>query len=253
MYKKFLEKVYRPLWRWLLNDVDKLVIANPECLPANSIQSHRGRVGATAYGVDVGRYPEARDELIVKWQQRFDRRFYLFVGGLLYRRGLHTLLEALTGTDMMLVIVGQGPEEQALKQQALELGLDNVHFLGSLPEEDKLALLSLCYGLVFPANKRKDGVSFLEAAIFGRPVIYCESDTGGRYLDIAVEAGLVVVPEDVLALRGAMARLWNYPCLALQMGKLAQRRVQTLFAADMMAKNYVRLYVDVISGNAMTP
>ena len=74
--------------------------------------------------------------------------------------------------DMPIVILGDGPVEQELKQQAKNLGLQHA-LLGALPEADKVALLSLCYALAFPSHLRSEafGITLLEAAMFGKPMI----------------------------------------------------------------------------------
>lgn len=254
--QKFLEKVYQPLRHWFLNDVDRIVATSPNYLSSSPVLNrYRDKTEVITYGLDKDIYPQPSPELIAKWQQRFAGRFFLFVGMLRYYKGLHILLEAVADTDMPVLIVGNGPEETALKQQARDLKLDNVHFLGALPEEDKVALLSLCYGVVFPSHLRSEafGISLLEGAMYAKPMISSEIGTGTSYVNIADETGVVVPPEDALALRSAMMRLWDKPALAAQMGQLAQKRYQTIFTSEMMARNYVRLYVDVISGNTREP
>ncbi|MFZ6657592.1 glycosyltransferase family 4 protein [Undibacterium sp. TJN19] len=254
--QKFLEKVYQPLRHWFLNDVDRIVATSPNYLSSSPIlHRYREKTEVITYGLDKDIYPEASPTIVEKWRQRFAGRFFLFVGMLRYYKGLHILLEAVADTEIPVVIVGNGPEEDALKQQARDLNLTNVHFLGALPEEDKIALLSLSYSLVFPSHLRSEafGISLLEGAMFAKPMISSEIGTGTTYINIADETGLVVPPDNAFALRAAMMELWHKPKLAARMGKFAQQRYQTLFTAEMMATNYVRLYVDVISGNAKTP
>ncbi|MFZ6730863.1 glycosyltransferase family 4 protein [Undibacterium sp. Ji42W] len=254
--QKFLEKVYQPLRQWFLNDADKIVTTSPNYLSSSLVLNrYRDKTEVIADGLDKNIYPQPSPELIAKWQQRFAGRFFLFVGMLRYFKGVHILLEAVADTDMPVLIVGNGPEEAALKQQARDLKLDNVHFLGALPEEDKVALLSLCYGVVFPSHLRSEafGISLLEGAMYAKPMISSEIGTGTSYVTIAGDTGVVVPPEDALALRAAMTDLWDKPALAAQMGQLAQKRYHAIFTSEMMARNYVRLYVDVISGNTREP
>ena len=254
--QKFLEKVYQPLRHWFLNEVDRSVVTAPNYLPISPLLNpYPDKTEVVTYGMDKDLYPHPANELLAKWRERFTGRFFLFVGVLRYSKGLHILLEAVEDTDMQVVIVGDGPEAAALKQQASDLQIGNVHFLGVLPEMDKVALLSLCYSVVFPSHLRSEafGISLLEAAMYAKPIISSDIEAGSTYVNIADETGLVVPPEDVFALRAAMTRLWDKPGLTAQMGNFAQKRYQTIFTAEMMAKNYVRLYVDVISGNAKEP
>jgi rhamnosyl/mannosyltransferase len=169
-----------------------------------------------------------------------------------YYKGLHILLEAVADTDIPVVIVGNGPVEMELKRKAQSLGLKNVYFLGALPEEDKVTLLTLCYALVFPSHLRSEafGISLLEGAMFGKPMISCEIGTGTTYINIANETGLVVPPDDPLALRHAMQYLLIHPNEAQTMGEKAQKRYKELFTAEQMSKSYLQLYHQVLNEKA---
>ena len=158
------------------------------------------------------------------------------------------MLEAAQGTDYPIVIVGAGPIELALKAQATQLGLRNIHFLGYQSDEDKVALLTLCYGVVFPSHLRSEafGISLLEGAMYGKPLISSEIGTGTTYINVADETGLVVPPSDPEALRQAMTYLWEHPEQAAEMGKCAEQRYWQLFTADQMVRSYVDLYQELI-------
>lgn len=71
------------------------------------------------------------------------------------------MLEAAQGCDCPIAILGCGPLE------AEALGLSNVHFLGWQSDEDKVALLTLCTGVVFPSHLRSEafGVALVEGAM----------------------------------------------------------------------------------------
>jgi len=172
-----------------------------------------------------------------------------------YYKGLHVLLDAVAGTEYPVVIVGAGPEEAALKAQAARLGLKNVLFTGALDEEDKVALLTLAYAFAFPSHLRSEafGVSLLEGAMYGKPMISCEIGTGTSYINIAGETGLVVPPDDAPALRAALRTLWNDPELARAMGGNAARRFEEVFTSAQMAADYTALYREVLARHAGAP
>jgi len=112
------------------------------------------------------------------------------------------------------------PPPQSLE----ETGLSNIHFLGFLPDEDKVALLTLCYAVLFPSHLRSEafGISLLEGAMYGKPLISSEIGTGTSFINIANETGFVVPPSDPLALRQAMQTLWQNPEMASEMGRKAE-------------------------------
>ena len=159
------------------------------------------------------------------------------------------MLEAAKGTSYPIVIVGAGPIEIELKKQAEETGLSNIHFLGFLSDEDKIALLTLCYAVVFPSHLRSEafGISLLEGAMYGKPLISSEIGTGTSFINISNETGIVVPPSDPLALKQAMHTLWQNPELAAEMGRKAEQRYWELFTADKMVDSYVDLYRELVS------
>ncbi len=247
--QKTLLKLYRPLKNRFLASVDRIVATSPNYLATSPVLNcYRDKVVEITYGLDKSSYPAPAPELLANWRAKLGDKFFLFVGVLRYYKGLHILLDALQGTDYPVVIVGSGPVEAELKEHAARLGLRNLHFLGQLPDTDKVALLTLCYGVVFPSHLRSEafGISLLEGAMYGKPMISSEIGTGTTYINIANETGLVVPPSDPVALRQAMTYLWEHPEKAAEMGARAEERYWKHFTAEQMVKSYVDLYDDLV-------
>lgn len=247
-----LLKLYRPLKNKFLASVDRIVATSPNYLgSSNVLAKFSDKVSVIPIGLDKTTYPTPTPERLGYWRDNLGPKFFLFVGVLRYYKGLHILIEAAQGTDYPIVIVGAGPIEAELKAQAAQLGLRNIHFLGQLPDEDKVALLTLCYGVVFPSHLRSEafGISLLEGAMYGKPMISSEIGTGTTFINIADETGLVVPPNDHLALKQAMQYLWEHPQQAAEMGKRAEERYWTHFTADQMVQSYVELYDDLIKSH----
>jgi len=243
--QRHLLKLYRPLmWRFLAS-VDHIVATSPNYLATSQVLNRfSAKVSVIPIGMDKASYPKPTPERLAFWRERLGERFFLFVGAIRYYKGLHILMEAARGLDYPVVVVGAGPIEQELKAQAAKLDLRNVHFLGQLPEEDKTALLTLCHGVVFPSHLRSEafGISLLEGAMFGKPMISSEIGTGTTFINIGGETGIVVPAGDPTALREAMRHLWEHPDEAAAMGRRAEERYWKLFTARQMAAAYVDLY-----------
>ncbi len=247
--QKYLLKLYQPLQNKFLNRVDRIVATSPNYLATSpTLAKYRDKTEIITYGLDRSIYPQAADEDLRKWRARFPQPFFLFVGMLRYYKGLHVLLEAAAGTQIPIVILGDGPVEQELKRQAQALNLQHVHFLGALPETDKVALLSLCYALAFPSHLRSEafGITLLEAAMFGKPMISCEIGTGTSYVNLDQYTGIVAPANDALAFRAAMQDLLASPEKAARMGQNATARYEELFTAERMAARYQNLYQQLI-------
>jgi rhamnosyl/mannosyltransferase len=172
-YKTLLQ-LYRPLMHRFLSSVDAIVATSPNYLQTSSVLAgYKDKTQVIPIGLDKNNYPTPSTERMEKWQKQIGGRFFLFVGAIRYYKGLHILLDAARGTDYPIVIVGAGPIEQELKQRVQEQGLRNVIFLGIVDDEDKVALLQLCYAIVFPSHLRSEafGISLLEGAMYGKPMI----------------------------------------------------------------------------------
>ena len=250
--QKTLLKIYRPLKNYFLRSVDRIVATSPNYLATSSVLNrYRNKVIKITYGLDKSTYPAPAPELLENWRSKLGgvQRFFLFVGMLRYYKGLHILLDAVQGTDYPVVIVGAGPVEAELKAHAARLGLRNIHFLGAVSDEDKVALLQLCYAVVFPSHLRSEafGISLLEGAMFGKPMISSEIGTGTSYINVNGETGVVVSAGNPAAFREAMCYLWNNPDVAAEMGKRAEARYWRLFTAERMAESYANLYRDLLS------
>ncbi|MNH15035.1 Alpha-D-kanosaminyltransferase [compost metagenome] len=114
-------------------------------------------------------------------------------------------------------------------------------------------MLELSYAVVFPSHLRSEafGISLLEGAMFGKPMISSEIGTGTSYINIHNETGLVVPPSNPSAFREAMRTLWENPVLAAQMGEKAQARYQNLFTADEMGRKWAALYEELLEEKAL--
>ena len=246
-------RLYQPLKYRFLDSVDAIVAASPNYLASSSVlQRYRDKTRVITYGLDKSTYPNVEPCRLAHWRAKLGPKFFLFVGVLRYYKGLHILLEAARGLEYPIVIVGTGPEEAALKEQAARLGLKRLVFAGALEEADKAALLNLCYGLVFPSHLRSEafGISLLEGAMYGKPMISCEIGTGTTYINRDGETGLAVPPSDPAALRGALQTLWNDPERARRMGVRAEQRYHELFTSEQMAASYTDLYKELVARKA---
>lgn len=253
--QQFLLKLYNPLKRLFLADIDHIIATSPNYLAtSDDLRMFQNKTSVIPIGLDKSTYLSPSDRSLNYWRQRFGEKFFLFVGVFRYYKGLHILIDAASTIDYPIVILGAGPIENELKEQVAKLGIHNIHFIGQLPNEDKIALLQLCYAVVFPSHLRSEafGISLLEGAMFGKPMVSCEIGTGTTYININKETGLVIPPGDPLALRGAMQFLLESPDEAQAMGIRAQKRYWTHFTAEKMAKSYADIYDGLVKGTKLS-
>ncbi len=243
--QKVLLQLYKPLMHRFLAGVDRIVATSPNYIESSEVlQKYRDKTEVIPIGLEAADYPRASSEVKVSWKARFPKPFFLFVGVLRYYKGLHTLIESAQNIDADILIAGEGPMERELKAKAAHANLVNVHFLGAVTDLDKAALLELCTAFVFPSHLRSEayGLSLVEAAMFGKPMISCEIGTGTSFVNKNGETGIVVPPEDAQALARAMSKMLSSHQYLTEFGKSSAARYKKLLQADMMAESYSLLY-----------
>lgn len=248
--QKHLLKLYNPLKHKFLSDIDVIVASSPNYLNSSEdLNRYREKVRVIPYGLERESYKEPTLDLLKKWKSKVGDKFFLFIGVLRYYKGLHTLIDAAKGLNLPIVIVGTGPMEESLREQAGKLGLKHIYFLGAVSERDKVALIKLCYSVIFPSHLRSEafGITLLEGLAFGKPLISCEIGTGTTFVNIKNETGLVIPPNDVQALRDAMQYLWDHPKEAFKMEQAAEKRYWKYFTADKMVRSYIKLYKSLLN------
>lgn len=248
--QKTLLEFYRPLMRLFLGRQDCIVATSANYLYSSHVlRLYRDKVRIIPIGIDDYPFDSLPAAKVDQWRRALPRKFFLFIGVLRYYKGLHILIDALAGWDVPTVIIGAGPIERELKAQARSRGLKNLIFLGGVSDIDKMTVLSLSYGVLFPSHLRSEafGISLLEGAMAGKPLISSEIGTGTSYINIDNDTGLIVKPGDPQSLHSAMEKIWNDERLAAEMGRRGRARFNELFTAGKMGNSYAQLYKDVLS------
>jgi glycosyltransferase involved in cell wall biosynthesis len=176
--------------------------------------------------------------------------FAIFAAGqLIPRKGHRFLLEAAAALrqsqgPFKVVIFGDGELETDLKQQSTALGLDKiVHFAGY--REDLDSLIGCFDLLVHPALSEGLGVVTLKAQAASVPVVGFEAG-GLPEAVIDGESGLLVPPEDVAALTGAIATLMNDDDRRAAFGRAGKARMRAEFSIDTLVDRHVDLYGTIV-------
>jgi glycosyltransferase involved in cell wall biosynthesis len=168
----------------------------------------------------------------------------LALGRLHINKAFDTLLRALPGIEhATLWLAGSGPEEQALRRLADELGLaDRVRFLGW--RSDVGALMRAADLFVCPSRHEGLGNIVLEAWFHGCPVVSTRSQ-GPRELIEDGENGLLTPIDDARALAEAINRMLREPDLAATLADNGRRRYHEGFSRDVICRQYLDLFQTV--------
>jgi len=129
--------------------------------------------------------------------------------------------------DARLEIVGKGDDRDRLERLVTKLHLeDRVRFLGYVSEVEKRAVLRRAWASVLASPKEGWGISNLESAACGTPVIAADAP-GIRESVLDGETGFLVPGSDVAAYAAAMRGLVESPELVDTLGSSARRFAET--------------------------
>ncbi|HNX47845.1 MAG TPA: glycosyltransferase family 4 protein [Methanomassiliicoccales archaeon] len=172
-----------------------------------------------------------------------DGDYILSLGRLVRLKGLDYLIKAMQHTNCHLRVCGEGPERKNLERLSQHLGLtDRIDFMGWISEEEKKRMLCECRMFVIPSVHEAYGMVAAEAMSYGKPVI--ASNTGGLP-EVVGDAGILVPPQDEMALAEAINALGQDEGRRAQLGNAAKERMKA-FSWDEMAKRTLETYQEVV-------
>jgi glycogen(starch) synthase len=171
----------------------------------------------------------------------------LCAGRVVYDKGFDLAVDALADLvgarpDIRLVIAGDGPELEAIRQRAAALGLaEHVELHGWVSPDEMHRLVERASVVLVPSRLEGFGLVALEAALAARPVVAAR--VGGLPEVVADgETGLLVAPSDAAALARAAGRLLADPSAAQRLGRAARSRAVQQFGAERHADAWDALY-----------
>ena len=175
--------------------------------------------------------PEIRPEEIIARANQGGPLRLLFVGNLIPRKGLHTLLAAIQGTpedSLTLTVVGgtllDSSYGRTIRQQIAESSLqDRVRLLGFQGQAELVAHLRDHHVLAVPSSYEGFGIVYLEAMGFGLPAIGTTGGGAGEIITHSLD-GYLVEPDDIHTLRSYLVELHTERGRLAQMGLAARRR-----------------------------
>ena len=221
-----------------LAKLDDRVIAITDALACFSVD----RVGIPAAKMVTIHY--GLDGLPEPWGQNApddvppNARVLLSVSRLTEQKGVDVAVRALPAlaADVVLVVLGEGPERATLEALARELAVaDRVFLPGRVP--DVAAWLRRADAYVQPSRWEGFGLAVLEAMLAGLPIA-ASNVSSLPELVVDGSTGLLVPPDDPDALALALGQLFERP----ELGTAARQRAQSEFSVARMADRTLAVY-----------
>lgn len=229
-------RLLAPLLRWVWRRA-RAVVANSQGLrDLGAAFEPKVPIAVIPNGVDFEQFQAGERQ----WQPAR----LLFVGRVVYQKGLDVLLDALaelTEREWSLTIVGDGPRRADLQAQAARLGIAERITFSGWKTGAKLAT-AYSEANLFAYASRHEGMpnALLEAMASGLPAVATRI-AGNEELVADGETGLLVPSEDPAALRAALAKLIDDVALRQSFGAAARKRVQTRYSWRTVASQYAEL------------
>ena len=208
---------------------------------------------AVPYFLDTSHFKARYESSRVRkqWNIPDDSVILGMVGRLSLEKGHSYLLKAMSRVlrefpNTRLIIVGEGPLEDSLKQLSIELGLKKqVTFTGLYP--DALEMCSVFDVFVHSSLSESLSIVILEALHLGKPVI---ATTVGASRDLVVpgENGYLVSPGDVNALADGICRILRDKNKIRRFSAASREIAEKKFFPEVIARQHESLYGELIKG-----
>ena len=176
-------------------------------------------------GIDLQRYTQIQPSL----QKRL-----LYVGRLSAAKGVSVLFQAVAALipqhpEVMLTIVGDGPDRQTLESQAAKLGIaSHLKFVGYQSQDAVCQFLQDCEVFVLPSFAEGLPVVLMEAMATGVPVVTTSIAAISELVEDGI-SGFLIPPGAVEPLAKGLDELLQNPALRQSFGKAGRLKVEREF------------------------
>ena len=175
----------------------------------------------------------------------------LFLGRLSPEKGVEHLLRAwklVQSKGRKLIIAGDGPEKARLQNQATQLGLSNVEFVGFLGREQQRAFWAKSAFSVIPSiSSEPFPLTFLESWTQNRTFV---ANLLGAMSEVVIEGkdGLLAEPLSPASLSAKIQELIENPDRCTEMGQAGKERILSEFNRTLWLSRIEAVYQKALSG-----
>ncbi len=211
------------------------------------------KVSLIPYGQTTARFDAITSERVAASRKEHlmeGKLSMVFVARLFSRKGHTYLFRALTRLqndfpDLMLYLVGTGPQQQELEEMAVKEGVDHrVRFLGW--RNDALCIMAAADMIVHPSLEDALSSAVIEAVMLQKPVV--ASDISGVRDTLGNgQYGIIVPPADDEALEKGIRQLIANMVMAKRNAADGKRYLLEYMGAKRVADSYTELYIKLLT------
>jgi len=245
-----------PLYRWMQKRCDGFM-ANSDTSADNLVQPgiRSDSIRIIPNGHEIARYHslEDRESLRRSIGVAPDETLALFVGRLIPTKRVCDLVDAVVQLDavgrrLRVVIVGEGPEMEPIKQQIASKRLgETISLLGL--RTDVPNLLQAADLFLFPSEVEGLSNSIIEAALTGLPMVACDIGGVREVVDDGANA-LLVPPRSPQEFAHAIEDILDNPQQAADRAAIAQEFAENQYTIEASVQKLCDLYDEVLAARS---
>ena len=235
--------------RWLYQTATRFIVTTGERLKETLVRDNgfdASRIESVTTGIDTRRFVPGDKQAARRQLGLPEHGPVIGIAATLRswkgHRYLLNAFAALADQAAHLVIVGHGPQHEALQQQIVQLGLQQrVTMPGN---QDNVVPWLQALDIFALPSYANEGVpqAMLQAMLVGLPII--TTPVGSITEAIEHQAnGLIVAPENSAALQAALERLLAAPDYARQLGDAARQTALARYSMDAMLDKMERIFL----------
>ena len=248
--QKILGALFEPWLHAALRRSSAIIATSPDYLrTSKALAAYQDRCHVIPYGIRLDEFEHPDPTSVQTLRQQYGERLIVSVGRLVYYKGFEFLIEAMTQVRGKLLIIGEGPLGQKLRDRTVALGLENKVIFAGEVANDKLApyyQAADMFALASVARSEAFGIVQIEAMAAGLPVVNTQLDSGVPFVSLHGQTGLTVPPANPQALGDALNRLLDDPDLRRCYGSAARLRAEKEFSLEKMKSRIMALYESVL-------
>ena len=169
----FKTGLLKHITKFVLRNIDEVTVVS-NAIKENILSlGYRKTVHVYPMGIDTQDFSPSQKDNTLKNNYDINGYFLLFVGGVIQRKGIHQLIEALPAIlkdqpKTKLIVVGQGNLETEMKTLSKKIGVDqNIIFTGALPHKELPRYFATADVFILPSFSEGFGLVVAEAISSG--------------------------------------------------------------------------------------
>lgn len=240
---KYVDEISLKRMKHIYGLADQLIaVSNPF---ADMIYGHTGILPKCVYDIvesDIFNYNNG----FIKTEGKFT---FVSTGRLTNRKGFDLVLKAFfklkseNSINTRLIIIGSGPEFEALNQLVKENNMeDYVEFRGMLTRKEIFEIYKRADAFVLASRNETFGVVYIEAMCAGLPVI--ATRCGGPEDFVNDDTGIVINSDDEMALYEAMIQIIREKDVYIS--ENISNYAKEMFSASHIANQLTEIYLNLM-------